>query len=86
MPGLYDRAICASELRLRCEILTETRGAWAPVGPFEIPNKTTGGALDAESSSAESTSIMTRHAENQSEVDISDLYDIRDKDGSAGFV
>ena len=78
--------MCATELRLLGEILTKIRDGWAPSGPFEVPNKASENDIEAESPGAESTSILTSDGGNGSEVDISDLYDIRDKDGSSGFV
>ena len=37
MPDRYDRAECATELRLRAEILEKIRRGWRPAAAFETP-------------------------------------------------
>ena len=40
MPDLYDRSACATELRLRGEILERIRkGVWKPTNAFETPSQ-----------------------------------------------
>ena len=83
MPERYDRATCATELRLRGEILQRVRNGWEPDGPFETPR--TGVAADPDTSSVSSTSAVTTDPGNLSEVDISDLG-VLGVDGSKGYV
>ena len=85
MPDLYDRATCATELRLRDDILERIRTAWQPVGPFEVPNINAGAGQGAESPDVSSTSAETAEAEGPPEVGVSDLYGVLDTDGSRGF-
>ena len=84
MPDLYDRATCATELRLRDEILQRIREGWAPAGPYEVPNTQASTQMDAESSEMESTSVLSET--DNSEVNIADLSDNIDFDGTNGFV
>ena len=61
MPNLYDRAVCATELKLRNKILEEIKAGWEPVHAFEIPNNT--GPTQASTarcaeSPADSTSVL----------------------------
>ena len=84
MPDLYDRPTCATELRLRGEILQRLRGGWTPAGPFEAPNSQETTRKGAESPEIESTSVLSDT--DNSEVDIADLSDNIDVDGSKGFV
>ena len=58
MPELYDRAVCATELSLRNDILTSiTEKGWRPAASFEIPGKVKKVRLPAVlSSSASDTS------------------------------
>ena len=106
MPDKYDRAVCATELRLRVEILAKIRDEWKPSGPFETPQQggagkkaeiVSNGNECAESSPAESTSIISTEVEEFSEDDISILdvaqskipdgsQPVFDKDGSKGYV
>ena len=58
MPELYDRATCATELRLRDEILTKIKEGFVPAGPFELAKKA-GAEIKAESSDATSTSVLS---------------------------
>ena len=37
MPDRYDRAECATELRLRSEIIAKIQGGWKPTKAFEVP-------------------------------------------------
>jgi len=37
MPNRYDRATCATELRLRDSVLDSIRKGWSPAGMFEVP-------------------------------------------------
>ena len=37
MPNLYDRAICATELKIRRKILERINEGWVPAHAFEIP-------------------------------------------------
>ena len=54
MPELYDRAVCATELALRNDILRSiTEDGWRPAPSFEIPGNVKKVRVpDAESSSA----------------------------------
>ena len=38
MPDHYDKAVCATELRLRSEIIGKITGGWRPSAAFEVPN------------------------------------------------
>ena len=84
MPDLYDRSVCATELRLRDEIFEKIRsGVWKPTNAFETPGRGANDDTKAESSSASSTSG------NSSDEDITDLWGtggVIDKDGSKGYV
>ena len=93
MPDKYDRAICATELRLRNEILEKVRTeSWRPTDSFEIPVRNTkiekaGIVSDDESPSMSSTSETSTASHLKEEIDISDLYSgVVDTDGSKGYV
>ena len=71
MPGRYDRAVCATELRLRNTISEKARGGWRPAHAFEVPQKDGKAVKGKDSSSAASTlqsstasSIRDRKIEN----------------------
>ena len=36
MPNRYDKAICATELKLRDQIFTRIRGGWRPLHAFQV--------------------------------------------------
>ena len=38
MPDLYDRSTCATELRIRNEVIAKIRDGWGPVGKFQLPD------------------------------------------------
>ena len=38
MPDRYDRAYCATELRLRNSVLQRVADGWCPAHAFEVPN------------------------------------------------
>ena len=40
MPGRYDRAECAAELRLRSEIMDKLNSGWRPTKAYEVPPTT----------------------------------------------
>ena len=44
MCNTYDRAVCATELRLRGNILNKIDGGWRPSPAFEVPNSSQEGA------------------------------------------
>ena len=85
MPELYDRATCATELRLRDEILSKIKNGFKPSGPFEVVNKNAANA-DAESSDASSTSVVSTDEGEFSEVDIADLSDVLGSQDTQKFV
>ena len=84
MPDLYDRAVCATELRLRDEILNKIREGWSPSLPFETPGKEKAGSEDAETSSASSTSETSSVISEENIADLSQC--VIDFDGSKGYV
>ena len=88
MPDLYDRAICATELRLRDEILNRIRsGGWEPSNAFETPGKKKPIETKAETKSNSSVSDTSSLS---SDEDITDLWGEKNKvidfDGSKGYV
>ena len=38
MPDKYDRAVCATELRIRSEIITKVNNGWRPCREYELPD------------------------------------------------
>ena len=42
MPNVYDRAVCAAELRLRGDILNRIDSGWRPAPAFEVPSQGVG--------------------------------------------
>ena len=84
MPDLYGRATCATELKIRDSILQKIREGWKPTGPLEVPN-THPNTQNAESPSADSTSVLSPEDEESAEIDISDL-NVYDVAGSRGYV
>ena len=81
MRNTYDRAVCATELRLRDSILNKIDGGWRPAPAFEIPNpQERADAQDTHSraeSSADSTSY-TSTAEDIKEERINDIAQLND--------
>ena len=70
MPERYDKAECATELRLREKILKEVRAGWRPSGAFELPMEVKAGAAPSSSESeTSSTSIHDPREENIAELD-----------------
>ena len=84
MPDLYGRAICATELRLRGEILNKIRGGWGPSQPFETPGPSKAEPEDAETSSASSTSETSPVISEENIADLSQC--VIDFGGSKGYV
>ena len=85
MPDLYDRATCATELRLMGEITPKIREGRKPAGPFGVPNSQLSTQPGAESSEIESATGLTADSDDKSDGDISDLSEVCDADGSKGF-
>ena len=82
MCNVYDRAVCATELTLRDNILNKIDGGWRPAPAFEIPNsQTEGGAPvtqeECVESSEESTS-ETSTAEDVKNQRINDITQLND--------
>ena len=70
MPERYDKAECATELRLREGILEKIRTGWRPSGAFELPTEVKAGATPSSSESeTSSTSIHDPREENIAELD-----------------
>ena len=82
-PEHYDRVTCATELRLRDEILQRVRNGLWPAGPFGIPP--TAATVSPETVSGSATSVLATDAGNLSDVDISDLFGVLDVEGSEGY-
>ena len=77
MPDRYDRAECATELRLRAGIIGEIQDGWRPTKSFEIPGICMW-KLDIECQKRENESTDSDRSET-SETSlpekITDLYD-----------
>ena len=76
MPNLYDRAVCATELNLRNQILQKLHSGWTPTHAFEIPNEGTATQETKKvlaESSADTTSVTSTASFAKKEVDISKL-------------
>ena len=69
---------------MRDEILQRVRNGLGPAGLFAIPP--TAVAVSPETAPGPATSVLTTHADNLSEVDISDLCGVLDVGGSKGYV
>ena len=83
MPDRYDRAICATELRLRNEILNKVATGWRPTEAYEVPNSQWGIQGDSQAdtqvdtqvkSDSDSTSVTSTASFLKEEIDISNLY------------
>ena len=70
MPELYDKATCATELRMRAEILEKVRKGRTPKDAFEVEDNTQCQAGDADSTDSETSSTSLR---DPREDDISQL-------------
>ena len=79
MPGRYDRAECATELRSRSEIIGKIREGWRPSKSFEIPSfkmqKLDGERQMKENKAEESDSEGSDTSETSLSEKITDLYD-----------
>ena len=78
----YDRAVCATELKLRNSILAKLDGGWRPVPEFEVPKEEKGrdvpaGDEECDATSIESTSETSTemHVKEERINDITQLYD-----------
>ena len=77
MCNTYDRAICATELRLRDSILNKIDGDWRPVPAFEVPNSSQeGGAPQDGRSCAESSADSTSYTSTAADVKDERINDI----------
>ena len=76
MPDRYDRASCATELRLRSEIMGQVNDGWRPQNAPEPPKVRSKRKRQAESSSssAESTSSTPTASHLETEVNVADRY------------
>ena len=75
MPDRYDRATCATELRLRNEILTKVATGWRPTESFEVPNTGNEPTGDTQvDSGTDTTSVTSTASFLKQEIDISDIY------------
>ena len=72
MPGRYDKAACATALRLRNEILEKVRSWRRPRNAFEVRNPKADHCSDVDSETSE-TSTFPVLADKRN-GDISDLY------------
>ena len=71
-PDRYGKAVCATELRLRNEILTKVRSGWRPQDAFELENPKSDAVSDVDSDTSETSTCPEVHGSRV--VDISDLY------------
>ena len=83
MPDRYDRAVCATELRIRDDILGRVRAGWVPAAAFELPKKPKAEpAQDARSSGKSSVGASTsetslsRYAEEERERRANNIADL----------
>ena len=83
MPDRYDRAVCATELRIRDEILGRAREGWAPAAAFELPKKHKADATHVAQSSGNSSagastseSSLSRYAEEERERRTNNIADL----------
>ena len=96
MPDRYGLAVCATELRLRHEILEKYAiKIGGPPNRARFPARKEGkggergaaNASGADTSSVCSTSVTSTASHLRGEVDIADLHDnVIDKDGPNGYV
>ena len=93
MPDHYDRATCATELRLRRENSEKAREQnWKQIGSYEIPPqkpKTAreGDGSEDESSSVSSTSVTSTASFLKKGENIADLSDlVLDFDECNGYI
>ena len=76
MPDHYDKAVCATELKLREAMLAKLREGWRPSKDFEVQGDDTQPGAKAESSSDESTSVTSIPSVfDDSREDISNLWE-----------
>ena len=74
MPDRYGRALCATELRLRGDVINRINRGWRPTGAFEVPPSQEKGPSDT--SSCDSTSVTsTASSVLRKREAITDLYD-----------
>ena len=77
MPNLYDRAACATEIKLRNKVLEHINAGWVPAQAFEIPNPpgpTQASTARIADSSADTTSVSPTSSSGRSKKqDISKL-------------
>ena len=79
MPDRYDKAICATELKIRAKIFAEVRAGWIPQGAFQVANTDTQQGNQPESDTLSETSVTSTasHIRDQRINDIANLYDKR---------
>ena len=84
MPDRYDRATCATELRLRNEIVAQVADGRRPQVALEVPSKpgvkqsidtSKAGAGTPGGSDTDSTSMTSTAPHIKPEIKISELYD-----------
>ena len=78
MPDHYDRAECATELRLRSGILDKIRGGWRHTKAFEVPPSMGMQRRDEERMVKENESTdssVSSASETSLPENIADLYD-----------
>ena len=81
MPDRYDRATCATELRLRNEVVAQVLDGWRPQVAFEVPTKpggsrnggTMAGDKQESESECESASSTSTASHLKPEIKISEL-------------
>ena len=71
MPDRYDRAVCATELRLRSEILAKIRDGCCPAKPFEVP-RVESTQLEGGEHPTQKTEIADSSVSETSEAELSD--------------
>ena len=76
MPDRYDRAECATELRIRSEIIDKIKRGWRPTRALEVPNNMEMQEKDeAHQNNELSDSDTSETSETSLPENIADLYD-----------
>ena len=76
MPDRYDRALCATELRLRDDIISRISEGWRPQRTFDVPPRPSRLKEANDTSSCDSTSDTSTASDVARKKEaISDLYE-----------
>ena len=70
MPGRYDRAVCATELRPLDVMVGKARAGWRPKGAFGVESTKADPSSDVDSGASETStcSEVVRRGENMSDL------------------